>query len=283
MPGHILALDQGTTSSRAIVFDDQGQPLTDPWPTLRGIRRTVLPSGPLTIPVRAPTEQLAAPTRPAAPNRGHAPEPTPLEPGFTEGDFDGQPRLAALLDRCPVLAEVVRRGLEDGTLDRNSAIVLQHTMGHLPEGVAAVNYLVDRCGAPAEQRMGKPHRGSPSSCARIRRRIPSVAGRVPCACDLSHARSYPSPIRHVEHLPPPQPTPLAVDGAPTEQVVDALASLMQRQQRLDAELRATRRLATERLAELPEGTLATPTGLWKVGSDDGLPTLHFEPAASEAS
>ena len=27
MPGHILALDQGTTSSRAIVFDDQGQPL----------------------------------------------------------------------------------------------------------------------------------------------------------------------------------------------------------------------------------------------------------------
>ncbi len=281
--GNLVKLPMGLhlrTDRRCVLLDDAGRPHPRPWDRLRSLRRTALPR--MGGPAPAPGSP-SAPKPPSPPPATPPPAVPAAAASFTEGDFDGRPRLAALLDRCPVLAEVVREALEEGRLERDAGVVLQHTMGHLPEGVEAVNYLVGRCGASSELGMGKPHRGSPSSCARIRRRLPAIVGRVPCACDLSHARSYPSPIRHIEDLPPPRAEPLAVEGAPTEAVVESLASLMSRQQRLEAELRATRRLATERLSELPDGTLSTAEGQWQVRSDEGLPTLHFRPGKSEAS
>ncbi len=174
------------------LLDEAGHPVVDPWPMLRAVRRRPLPGG-LAAPPEAdrigtpdPAPAPAATPPPPAP----APAPTP----FTAGDFRARPRVAALLDGCPVLAEVVRATLEGGELSRDAGVVLEHTLGHLPEGVAGVNYLVERAGADAELRMGRPHRGSPTSCSRIRRRLPGVVGRVPCACRFPDERSYPASL-----------------------------------------------------------------------------------------
>ena len=259
------------------LLDDQGQPVADPWPVLRGVRRRPLPTGlaraagPASD--RLEVDPAESPTRaePSAPT----PAAAPATPAFTAGDFQARPRVAALLDGCPVLAEVVRGALEGGHLDRDAGVVLEHTLGHLPEGVQGVNYLVERAGADAELRMGRPHRGSPTSCSRIRRRLPGVVGRVPCACRFPDDRTYPNPLRHIETLPAPAPGAAPDDSRPTEVLLDSLAALMQRQAQLEGEIRSLRGLAVGRLQTLPGGTLQASGGTWRVDDAGGLPALHF--------
>jgi len=146
-----------------------------------------------------PVDIRDARTQRTAP-RTHAP---PLPP-FTEADLRGDPDIAALLEGCPVLARVVGRVMAEGQMDYDMQVALRYTLGHLEHGPQAFNFLADRCGEVAPQgRMGRPQRGSPTSCANLRRRLPGVARRAGCDCDFGprhRLRTYPSPLLHVGDL-----------------------------------------------------------------------------------
>lgn len=136
---------------------------------------------------------------PAHARREHSDEA--VTPPFTERDLWSHPELGALLRGCAVLRRLAARAIADGWLDHASQVVLRHTLGHLQDGPRAVNFLFERCRSiPADAKMGRPLRGSPSSCATIRRRVAGVARRVGCACEFGpapHPTTYPNPLLHV--------------------------------------------------------------------------------------
>ena len=132
--------------------------------------------------------------------QSRAAEPPPPPP-FQEKDLRGDPEIGALLEGCAVLQRAVSRILAEGRIDFDMIVALRHTIGHLGQGPRAVNFLLDRCeGTPADARMGRVNRGSPSSCANLRRRLAGIARRVGCDCHFSPRRDrswYETPLLHV--------------------------------------------------------------------------------------
>lgn len=258
--GNLVKLPLGVhlrTQRRCSLLDEAGQPVADPYALLRSWPRTGLPTGPL--PAAPPPTPLPAP-----PAVGAAPAPA-----FTAGDLDAQPRIAAVLSGCAVLRRVVDRVLDSGELERDAALVLEHSLGHLPEGVAAVNWLCQRAGLPTP--MGRPHAGSPVSCARIRKRLPADVEVVPCDCRFSVPGAYDTPTLHAEGVAASPPTPAA---PPIEQQLRALRSVEARIDALAAERDALRRHVVDRLAALPAGGFVVDGERWWVESPGGLPTLR---------
>ncbi|MCK6508151.1 hypothetical protein L6R53_33095, partial [Myxococcota bacterium] len=264
--GNLVKLPLGVhlrSGRRSALLDEAGQPLPDPWPTLRALRRTPLPAGrarsaPAPVPLPEPEPALPA----------DAADPAPP---FCEADFDAMPRLVALRRGCPVLREVIDQALSTLRIEAEAAVVLEHSLGHLAEGVEAVNYLGRICGG-TPLRMGSPHRGSVISCARIRQRIPHVAQSVPCTCKFEGEHRYPHPLVHLggaELQPEPPPALL-------EDRVAALGRLEARLRRLESERDGLRRHVADRLARLPGGRLVAPEGTWTVEDVDGLPVVRFE-------
>ncbi len=201
------------------------------------------------------------------------PHPLRPPPAFTSGDLDAAPRIAAVLGGCGVLRRVVDRVLEQGKLERDAAVVLEHSLGHLPEGVAAVNWLCGRGGLPAP--MGRPHTGSPVSCARVRKRLPAAAEGVPCDCRFASPGSYDHPLLHAEGIPAVAPRPA---DPPLEQQLVALASVEARLALLQSERDGLRRRVVDRLAELPDGGMVVDGERWWTEALDGLPVLRRAPA-----
>lgn len=268
--GNLVKLPLGIhlrTGRRCVLLDGAGEPVEDPWPTLRGVRGVPLAS-------------LPRPTGPSRPMIDPAPvDPqlpavaAPLVVPFTEGDLDARPRLAAVLSGCSVLREVVRRALADRRLSHDERVALEHTIGHWPEGVEAVNWLLDRVGSQ-EPRMGKPHQGSPTSCKGLRRRLAELADGLECRCPTDVAETYPSPNLLARHLPaqPPAPPP------DLDELLDRLGRLEERARLVDAELRALRTQAAAGLAHAPGGRHRTESGTWWVEDVEGLPIVRHEPA-----
>jgi hypothetical protein len=258
--GNLVKLPMGVhlrTQRRCALLDAEGRPVADPFAALRALRR-----GPLPEPSRAAAPPPAAP-EPAAPPR---PAPTP---GFSAGDLDALPRISAVLSGCAVLRAVVEGVLDGAPLDRDAALVVEHSLGHLPEGVGAVNWLCARAGLP--EPMGRPHAGSPVSCARVRKRLPGVAQRVPCDCRFATRSSYEHPLLHAEGVAAEAPTPVQ---PPIEQQLRALASLDARLGALQAEHDALRRHVVDRLVALPEGALVVDGLRWSARRVEGLPVLE---------
>ncbi|HOU55019.1 MAG TPA: CRISPR-associated primase-polymerase type A1 [Myxococcota bacterium] len=135
------------------------------------------------------------PPLPVAPTPAPLPEREPYDP---MSDVE----VLVILDRCPVLAEVVRRIGQGGVLSTDERVVLTHTFGHLTRGPEAVNHWLSRALNLDPCLLLKSRlRGHPVSCARIRARLPLVTAAVDCACTFDPgAGLYPTPLLHLGSL-----------------------------------------------------------------------------------
>lgn len=205
--GNLVKLPVGVhlvTGRRCSILRADGRPVLDPWQALREVRRVAradLVRARDGLAARVP----AAPTTPSASTASTAPyapvAPAPArEPPFTEADLDGHPDLTPLLAGCAVLRRVVERALAGDALDHGAIVALRHTLGHLDDGPRAVNFLLDRVpGAPADARLRSVLRGSPASCANLRRRLSGISRKVDCDCDFGPVLpTYPHPLLHID-------------------------------------------------------------------------------------
>lgn len=247
--------------------DCAGSPLKDPWARLRRLQ-------PGEVPAVLPPSLPAWTTPPDDPGPTAIPEPVRHgDRPFTEGDLDADPELGPVVRGCAVVRTVLEDALAHGTLSRDRSIVLQHTLGHLRTGVAAVNYVHQRVDPGSSPPLGATLGGSPASCKRIRQRLRDVADRVGCACQLTPTPGgYPHPLLHRE-AHPRAPEALEAD-------LEALAALELRHRRVTGERDALRARVGAALTTLPDRACAVPGGRWRLTDHDGAPTLVFEPATS---
>jgi hypothetical protein len=122
--------------------------------------------------------------------------------------------------------------------------------------------------------MGRPHRGSPVSCAKIRQRLPELAKRLPCDCTFPSEGSYANPTLHARGLPA---TAAPADDRPLPELIDALVALERRLAQVQAERDATRRGLTVRLAREPGGAFVHEGQRWEVQDLEGIPALRAVP------
>jgi hypothetical protein len=151
-----------------------------------------------------------------------APAPPPPPPAWTAADFDVHPEVREIFSRCGVLAAIRRRVEEHRDLGHDERVVLAHAVGHSGAGVLAVNYLLDACvGTPPEEKLQTPLSGNPVSCAKIRKRVPHLAGREVCRCRFDFApQRYPTPRLHLES--PELASVLAAKSEPAPPAWDAI-------------------------------------------------------------
>ncbi len=166
--GNLVKLPLGLhrrTDRRCHILDDAGAPVADPWARLRQLR-AVDPSA-----IAAPGEP-PAPTPSPLPTEAPLPAPAPVGASpFTEADFEARPRLASVLAGCPVLRLVVDRALREKDLPGAAHNVLEHSLGHLPEGV----HQLPR--APRRPRGGRDEAPPPRLAGILRTRAAAPAGR----------------------------------------------------------------------------------------------------------
>jgi hypothetical protein len=291
--GNLIKLPLGIhrrTGRRSRFLLPDGTPAPDPHGLLRAHPRVdaaalesairtfqlELAGRPGIAPAPSPEADDAAPTP--------APAPPPPPAAWTAADFDVNPEIRELFSRCGVLGAIRRRVEEHRELSHDERAVLVHAAGHSGAGVLAVNYLLDACiDTPPETRLQSPLAGNPVSCAKIRKRVPHLAGREVCRCrfDWAPAR-YPTPRLHLESpelasalaaKPDPAPRPWeAVERARALGVLwsrrDALlAEIADLEARLIGEIGAA-----GGLLDLGDGTLAV---VRDPGED---PRLEWRPA-----
>ena len=249
------------------LLDDAGEVVPHPLERLRAWRPSDL-GRTTALPAVAPA---APPAEPAAP-----PTPAPLvELPWTEADFELSPQVAPVLLGCGVLRALVEETLSGVAPSRDASVVLNHSLGHLPDGVRAVNYLYDRFpDFPVTQRMHARHRGSPVSCKRIRQRLPRHGALPACRCSFPEVPGkYPNPLRHLEGALPDAPT------APTlDELLGRYTRQLERARRLDEELATLRGALVRSLQAIPGGRWPVDGGEWRLEDDEGLPVLRWVPA-----
>ena len=161
--GNLIKLPLGIhrrTGRRAWLLDEKGKPLSRPFEALTGVPRLghdrlmrlvdslgVVHQFPAPVIPPSPAEE-----RPGTVSTPPLPEIRPPEaPQWSEADFAAHPVISHILGKCPVLAELTGRALENRHLEHDEIIVLQQCFGYLPGGVAAYNYLLEHCPGAGEQ------------------------------------------------------------------------------------------------------------------------------------
>lgn len=109
-------------------------------------------------------------------------------------------RAHRLLGGCPMVRAVFAQASRERRLLRDEVVVLHHTLGHLPDGVEMLHSLFETVpDLPDNVRLGSPLRGNPMSCAKVRKRLPDLQGRVPCDCTFPERNGdYLHPLRHLD-------------------------------------------------------------------------------------
>lgn len=292
--GNLIKLPLGVhrkTGRRSVFLDVEGRPVGDPWPLLQKVEG--VPRGRLyeileavrrrAGTMRGPAFRREEGPAPAAPPAG--PPPPEVPPDWTEADFETQRDVRHILKKCAVLAELKRRAMEHRTLSYEEQLVLIHTLGHLPAGVRAVNYLLSRCAnVPPERLMKSPLAGNPVSCPKIRQRIGSVTSRVDCSCGFEFAPDrYPTPTLHLLTLkdePAEQRGPgRAPDG---ETLARRYAELMRRLEEVRQELGRAREALVDWLRRSPGRAVECPGGRYVLREEKGVEELRWIPEASDA-
>lgn len=192
------------------------------------------------------------------------PGPGPRWPpsAWTQASFETNPEVATLLRGCGVLSALVRQAQQERRLGHEAQVVLRHTLGHLPEGVLAVNYLLERCPeVEPKGRLQSPLRGHPISCAKIRRQVPEVSCRVGCHCAFTAREDhYPTPLLHLDEARARG----ALRAHPLSEVaqeVEAAPLTPDERSRQVLLLTETRARVTRELEEAREGLAAAVRGL----------------------
>lgn len=291
--GNLIKLPLGLhrrSKRRALLLKADGRPVDDPWTTLRSVARIRRNEVLGLLETFRGSTMLSESTRPCR-SEGATEDPLPQPvavPGrttFSEVDFETNTELAALLRRCPVLERLVRQGLERRRLDHDERTILRHTLGHLPAGVLAVNYLFERCPEvePADF-LKSVLRGSPISCPKIRKRVPDLTASLPCHCEFpTRPTHYPTPVLHLDEARARgelKELPKAAEQLGIrvpEDLAHKYAHLLERHKRVEAELRATQQALTDYLGTVPDRRLQLENGTWQLVDDEGLPSLHWCP------
>ncbi len=315
--GNLIKLPLGIhqkTGYRSVLLDDAGRPIADPYQRLRSAERLTqeaflrlvdrlkVPSGPspgsrlsartAAEPMEAdrpdsgsPDESADASSEPPSPALPLWPPDAP--PPWTEADFDTDRQVHHLLSRCPVLEALKQQVDRHRQLSHDEQVVLIHTLGHLPSGPQAVNYLIHRCVDYAPEMLMKSSlKGNPISCPKIRKRIGHVTRRVPCACDFSFAPNhYPTPLLHLETLPEEAPEPDA-PAAPTEsddleQLIRRYTVLVHRKQEIETEWRELHDALVRRLAAVPDRSWTGKPGRFYLETEEGVETLRWDPPGGD--
>lgn len=143
-------------------------------------------------PTPPPRTMEASSVPPLDPTSSPLPEQEPYDP-LRDAE------VLAILERCPVLAEVTRRVDQGGVLSTDERLVLTHTLGHLTRGPDAVNAWLSRAlNLDASLLLKSRLRGQPISCPRIRARLPLITASVECACSFDPVSGiYPTPLLHL--------------------------------------------------------------------------------------
>ncbi len=288
--GNLIKLPLGVhlrSKRRAWILSEEGVRAADPWALLREIPRLSRDE----LLDRMSGLRHDVPPDALEPSEGDegdvlpAPAPLPDAPAWTAADFDTHPEVGTLIERCPVLAALIDRGLEQRRLGHDEQVVLRHTLGHVPGAVPAVNYVFERCPEVAPSMMlQSPLRGNPISCPKIRKKIPDVTSSVPCYCEFTVATDhYPTPTLHLEEarargeLPEPPPKRDATEERVAEDVARTYAHLTEKRDRIERELCQVRSRFVEVLERLTGRRLDTAEGVWRLDDEDGLPVIEWEP------
>ncbi|MCA9572385.1 MAG: hypothetical protein KC656_31315, partial [Myxococcales bacterium] len=254
--GNLVKLPLGVhrrTGRRCVVLDEDGTPHPHPIERILTARRVGL-------------DELVTPhVAPATPTQlDDAPPAPPVESrAWAEADFEGSREVGPILQGCPVLRHVVRRGLEERALSHEEVITLEHTLGHTADGVRAVNYLLERVpGVPQDVRMGAPLRGNPTSCKSVRKRLPEVVSQTGCACVFPEVSGrYPNPLRHLETaIVPEEPE------STLHEDLEAYGRQLERVRLANAELDDLRARVIRRLGDVG-GSAEHLGGTWSVEGD----------------
>jgi hypothetical protein len=294
--GNLIKLPLGIhrrTGRRSQLLDEHGAPLADPLAALRSVSRVSRTA------VYAALEQLKAldlarPRRDIVPFElpsGDAPEasPPPAAPAlppppapapvWTEADFETDRRVRHLLAECPVLAELRRTVDEHRRLNHEEQLVLIHTLGHLPGGPQAVNYLFDKCiDVGPEKRMKDRLKGNPVSCPSIRKKIPHITRRLACNCTFEFAPDrYPTPVLYLLTLPEEASTPQpAAPAAALATLAQRFGVLQRQREELEAQWQELRRTLIAALAATPDRTVECETGRYRLVETEGVEELRWE-------
>lgn len=129
------------------------------------------------------------------------PEGLTLVPDAPLYDLETDEEVRWLRSRCAVIANILEQA--DGThvLSNDERSVMTYTMGHLTRGAEAVNAVLDRVlNVDKASYLKSPLRGHPTSCPKIRSRLPATCARVGCDCVFDVVASYPHPLLHLEGL-----------------------------------------------------------------------------------
>ena len=302
--GNLIKLPLGVhlkTGRRSRLLDREGRPVDDAHELLRAtpcaddaalaaaeaiLREKVGPAPQLR---RRPPERGVVRE---IPDRELGPAPPPPPPPWTEADFDRDPQVKALFERCAVLGALRRRIEEYRRVSAAEIAVLRNTIGHLVAGPLAVNFLLGRCeDVPSVEFMQSPLRGSPSSCSRIRQRVPHLAGVAACACVFDEAAGlYPTPLRHVEGIAAtPQAAEEAVPGDAAGRTPEDLARLLgaleRRRGELEEKIAGLKKTLLEVIAAGGRERVDLPEGAYVRRAEDGIETLVWvgANAASDAA
>lgn len=278
--GNLIKLPLGLhrrTGRRSVFLDPEGNPIRDPFAFLRNAprlsREAILAF--LDRHRVQDREQEGAPEVTEATPAEHVPlRPPPL---WTQAHFEAHPAYQALLRGCAVLRLLLKQILEERRLSYDEAQVLVHSLGYLPQGVQATNYLLDLVpGLPGNLKLKSPLRGNPISCVKIRAKIGHVTSRVPCNCTFPDAQEhYPSPVLHIRGTEDSAGEPPRED---LEGLLDVFLRLGNRMAQLAAERQAVQERLLLMLREEPGGMVQLPAGLLRLEVVDGVESLRFEPA-----
>jgi hypothetical protein len=286
--GNLIKLPLGThrrTGRRALLLDDDGRPLADPFDALRRVQRLsrevlyrlierLAGEGSVTPPPATAAEASPVPATPGPP----PPQPGPA---WTEADFEADPAMRHLLAHCPVLAELKRTVDQHRRLSHEEQLVLIHTLGHLPAGPQAVNYLLSRClDVGAEKLLKSQLRGHPVSCPSIRKKIGHITRKVACNCTFEQAPDrYPTPVLHLLGLPQRPAAPAAAGDAP-QALALRFGALTRKRDEVQRDWDEMRRALVAMLRALPERTIVCPGGRYQLVEEQGVEELCWYDEAS---
>lgn len=288
--GNLIKLPLGIhrrTGRRSQFLDDAGALVPRPFELLRSHWRmgeeeltqalAALGEGPAAA-VAGEGEGLTPPAPAQAPQSQLPPVVDAAPRPWTAADFERHPAYLRLFEGCAVLQTLRDKAISQRHLSHDEIVVLAHSLGHMPSGVAAFNYLLQLCpGAPAGAFLKSPLRGNPVSCPKIRSRVPHITAHVPCNCSFPEAaETYPHPLLHLHGLSSEELAPLPATPPPEAQV-RRLLILRHRLGELQREVAA---LADELTAQLRAGGSPwwdLPEGVLRLEERDGVPELVWVP------
>lgn len=304
--GNLIKLPLGIhrrTGYRSVFLDGEGNAAKEPLALLQTVRR--LPRNALydaigrlkrlvgSLPAPATVQGAGA----AASDLDEAEQPSPVAgpappdvaPPWTEADFEADPRMRHLLKECPVLAELKEQVDKHRRLSHDEQVVLSHTLGHVPGGPQAVNYLLQQCvDVPADALMQSQLKGNPISCPKIRKRIGHLTRRVKCRCAFPFAPNhYPTPVLHLETLrveATPAPVQAAVDRTDPQMLARRYGVLDRQRREIERQWRQLHDALCQILHGRPDRSLECDDGRYELVIEDGVETLAWhEREATEAS